>query len=191
MLSCQTFKIAKLAIFVNKIKLLKFFIIVNLIIFFSLLNYANSQELLANFHDWHLYKSKKGNQEICYLASTPIKRQGNYLKRGEPYFLVTEIKNDADEIQVSSGFIFKESSNIELSFGGKKFNLFAFKTSAWAQNKNDDIEIIKEMQKNADMIITSIAYDGKIAIDTYSLIGFVDGYKKLKQLCNLIDKNKL
>ena len=105
--------------------------------------------------------------------------------------LVTEIKNDADEIQVSSGFIFKESSNIELSFGGKKFNLFAFKTSAWAQNKNDDIEIIKEMQKNADMIITSIAYDGKIAIDTYSLIGFVDGYKKLKQLCNLIDKNKL
>ena len=47
------------------------------------------------------------------------------------------------------------------------------------------------MQKNADMIVTSIANDGKIAIDTYSLIGFVDGYKKLKQLCNLIDKNKL
>jgi hypothetical protein len=146
---------------------------------------ANSQELLARFHDWNLFRSKRNNQNICYIASTPIKREGNYLKRGEPYFLITEVKNDVDEVSSSSGFIFKDSSNIELSFGGKKFNLFPFKTIAWSQDKNEDIEIIKEMQKNADMIVTSIANDGKIAIDTYSLIGFVESYKKLKQICDL------
>ncbi len=161
-----------------------------LLIFLPLQN-AKSQELLAHFHDWSLFRSQKNNQKICYIASTPIKQDGNYLKRGEPYFFVTEVKNDIDEISLSAGFIFKDSSNVELSFGGKKFYLFAFKTIAWAQNKNDDIEIIKEMQKNADMIITSIANDGKIAIDTYSLIGFVESYNKLKQICNFNENNKI
>jgi hypothetical protein len=47
------------------------------------------------------------------------------------------------------------------------------------------------MQNHDDLVVSGVARDGKIATDTYSLIGFVDGYKKLKQLCNLIDKSKL
>jgi|APGre2960657444_1045066.scaffolds.fasta_scaffold165319_1 hypothetical protein len=167
-----------------------------LLIFFTFLillctKSVNSQELLTRFHDWSLFRSKRNNQNICYIVSTPIKREGNYLKRGEPYLMITEVKNDIDEVSSSAGFIFKDSANIEISFGGKKFNLFPFKTIAWSQDKNEDIEIIKEMQKNADIIITSIANDGKIAIDTYSLIGFVESYNKLKQLCDLDNNDKL
>lgn len=161
-------------------------IAITFLVNFLLINNLFAQELLARFHDWNLFKTKVNNKELCYIASTPIKREGNYLKRGEPYFLITEVKNDIDEVSVSAGFIFNQASNVELSFGGKKFNLFAYKTVAWSQDKNDDIEIIKEMQKNADMIITSIDNEGKIAIDSYSLIGFVESYKKLKQLCNII-----
>jgi hypothetical protein len=147
---------------------------------------AYSQELQARFQDWSVFKTERGDKVVCYIASTPIKSEGNFDKRGEPFFLVTNIDNDADEISTSSGFIYNKTSNVELTFGIKKYYLFTYKTVAWANDKNDDADIIKEMQGNAELIVTGIARDGKIAIDTYSLIGFVHSYKKLKEICQNI-----
>ncbi len=147
---------------------------------------AYSQELQARFQDWSVFKTERGDKVVCYIASTPIKSEGNFDKRGEPFFLVTNIDNDSDEISTSSGFIYNKTSNVELTFGIKKYYLFPYKTVAWANDKNDDADIIKEMQGNAEMIVTGIARDGKIAVDTYSLIGFVHSYKKLKEICQNI-----
>jgi hypothetical protein len=145
-----------------------------------------SQELQARFQDWSVFKTERGDKIVCYIASTPIKSEGNFDKRGEPFFLVTNIENDADEISASSGFIYNKNSNVELTFGIKKYYLFPYKTVSWANDKNDDADIIKEMQNNAEMIVNGVARDGKIAVDTYSLIGFVNSYKKLKEICQNI-----
>ena len=145
-----------------------------------------SQELQARFQDWSVFKTERGDKVVCYIASTPIKNEGNFDKRGEPFFLVTNIENDADEISASSGFIYNKNSNVELTFGIKKYYLFPYKTVSWANDKNDDADIIKEMQNNAEMIVNGVARDGKIAVDTYSLIGFVNSYKKLKEICQNI-----
>ena len=59
-----------------------------------------AQELQAKFQDWNVFKTERGDKTICYVASLPIKRDGNSDKRGEPFFLVTNIENDADEISV-------------------------------------------------------------------------------------------
>ena len=145
-----------------------------------------SQELQARFQDWSVFKTERGDKVVCYIASTPIKSEGNFDKRGEPFFLVTNIENDADEISASSGFIYNKNSNVELTFGIKKYYLFPYKTVSWANDKNDDADIIKEMQNSAEMIVNGVARDGKIAVDTYSLIGFVNSYKKLKEICQNI-----
>lgn len=142
-----------------------------------------AQELQAKFQDWNVFKNNRGDITMCYMASIPIKREGNYDKRGEPFFLVTNIENDADEVSSSSGFFYNKKSNVEISFGSKKFYLFPHKTLAWANDKNEDIDIIKEMQKHEDLIISGVANDGKTASDTYSLIGFVQAYAKMKQIC--------
>ena len=147
---------------------------------------AYSQELQARFQDWSVFKTERGDKVVCYIASPPIKSEGNFDKRGEPFFLVTNIENDADEISASSGFIYNKNSNVELTFGIKKYYLFPYKTVSWANDKNDDADIIKEMQNNAEMIVNGVARDGKIAVDTYSLIGFVNSYKKLKEICQNI-----
>jgi invasion protein IalB len=144
---------------------------------------ASAQELQGKFQDWNVFKTERGDRVVCYLASTPIKRDGNYDKRGESFFLVTNIENDADEISTSSGFIYNKNSNVEVSFGSRKFYLFPHKAIAWANDKNDDIDVIKEMQKHDDMTISGVAFDGKISTDTYSLVGFVQAYKKMKEVC--------
>ena len=146
---------------------------------------ATAQELIERFHDWSLFKAKRGDKSICYIASTPIKRGGTYNKRGEPFFLVTDVENDADEISVSSGFIYEKASNVEVSFGSKKFYLFPYKSTAWANNKSDDIDIIKEMQKNSELVISGVDRRSKVAIDSYSLIGFSRSYKEMKRICEV------
>ncbi len=144
---------------------------------------ASAQELQGKFQDWNVFKTERGDRTVCYLASTPIKRDGNYDKRGESFFLVTNIENDADEVSASSGFIYNKNSNVEISFGSRKFYLFPYKAIAWANDKNDDIDVIKEMQKHDDMIVSGVAFDGKISTDTYSLVGFVQAYSKMKKVC--------
>jgi hypothetical protein len=159
-------------------KSIKYFL---LCLFFSC--NVSAQELQAKFQDWNVFKAERGDHVVCYMASTPIKRNGNYDKRGEPYFLVTNIANDADEVSASSGFIYKKKSDVEVSFGSKKFYLFPYMSVAWANDKNDDIDIIKEMQKVEEFVVTGMTRDGKNASDTYSLIGFVQAYTKMKEVC--------
>lgn len=160
-----------------------------LLSFFALPVHAQEIDSSSNsfwqekFWDWTLFKTNRGDQIVCYLTSTPIKRPDAFFNRGESFFLVTNVKNDADEISVASGFVYKSNSDVELSFASKKFYLFPFKVLAWANKKSADIDIIKEMQKNADMVVTSVSSNGKIASDTYSLIGFAQSYKKLKESC--------
>lgn len=146
-------------------------------------NVASAQELQGKFQDWNVFKTERGDKTVCYVASTPIKREGTYDKRGESFFLVTNIDNDADEVSTSSGFIYNKTSNVEISFGSRKFYLFPYKAMAWANDKNDDIDVIKEMQKHDDMVVSGVARDGKVATDTYSLVGFVQSYAKMKQVC--------
>ena len=167
---------------------MKFLKLALILINCTFLTFSNgySQELQARFQDWSVFKTERGDKVVCYIASTPIKSEGNFDKRGEPFFLVTNIENDPDEISTSSGFIYNKNSNVELSFGIKKYYLFPYKTVAWANDKNDDADIIKEMQNNAEIVVNGVARDGKIAVDTYSLIGFVNSYKKLKEICQNI-----
>jgi hypothetical protein len=159
----------------------KFFLILLIYIFYFTKSYAS--ELQEKFLDWNLFKNKREDKTICYLASTPIKSDVNYAKRGESYFIVTNIVNDADEISVALGFFYKRKSDVELSFGAKKFYLFPYLNLAWANSKNEDIDIIKQMQNSEEMIVSGISEDGKIANDTYSLIGFVKAYAKMKDIC--------
>ena len=56
---------------------------------------------------------------------------------------------------------------------------------AWANNKSDDIDIIKEMQKNSDLVANGVNREGKIAIDSYSLIGFSHAYREMKKFCEV------
>lgn len=143
-----------------------------------------AQTLRGTFVDWSVFTIKQADKTICYIAALPLKRDGTYNKRGDPYFLVTDVGNDIEEISVSGGYYFKKNSEVELSFGLKKFGIFTYDNLAWANNKSDDIDIVKEMRNSEDVIVTGIARDNSYSVDTYSLVGFVEAYNKMKELCN-------
>lgn len=143
----------------------------------------NTNYLIAQYKDWSVHKTKLNNKKICFALSRPIASAGNVIKNAKSYFVVTDLITDADEIMVSSGFHYKNNTDIEISFGKRKFYLFAHKTRGWAYSKNDDLDIIKQMQQNGEFIIKSFSKNNKISEDRYSLIGFKKAYFKLKEEC--------
>ncbi|MFT6077568.1 MAG: hypothetical protein ACJA02_000630 [Myxococcota bacterium] len=142
-----------------------------------------AQELKGKFVDWSIFVDNFGGKKICYMSSIPIKKDGDYYRRGEPYFLVTNSNNNIDEITISSGYVYKEASEVELSFGLKKFSSFTYKNLSWANSKTDDIDIIKEMRINLDVVVRGVNQKNEYSSDTYSLIGFKQAFRKMKELC--------
>jgi hypothetical protein len=143
----------------------------------------SAQELEAEFVDWSVFTTRQGNKKICYIASLPVKKDGNYNKRGEPYFMVTNNNEGLDEISVSSGYVYKKNSEVEISFGIRKFSIFTHGHLAWANEGSDDIEIVKAMRLSRDFVISGTSNENTFSQDTYSLIGFLEAYKKMKDLC--------
>ncbi|HSQ97893.1 MAG TPA: invasion associated locus B family protein [Rickettsiales bacterium] len=155
-------------------------------IFFLLIFVANSlaSTPISIFKDWTLFKSQENGKEICYIASLPINKEGNYKKRGEPYATVMREKGAKyDEISVSSGFLYDPDKDIEISILKRKFPLFPNDEKAWTYDRNDDIEIVKQMKIGNKMYILSYSKSGNKAIDTYSLIGFSEAYEQMISLC--------
>jgi hypothetical protein len=54
---------------------------------------------------------------------------------------------------------------------------------AWANSKTDDIDIIKEMRRNLDVVVLGVNKKNQYSSDTYSLIGFDQAYGKMKEVC--------
>jgi hypothetical protein len=144
---------------------------------------AFSQELHGTYVEWSVFSTVQGKEKICYMASLPVKREGNYNKRGEPYFLIINNEDGFDEISVSSGYVYKKNSEVEISFGLKRFSIFTYNNLAWANDRRDDIEIVKAMRLSRDFIVSGNSLDNSYSQDTYSLIGFMEAYRKMKETC--------
>lgn len=174
---------SKSSIYSNSFTMLKKAII-SLLFLLLLSGNLLAQELQGKFADWSVFTSDLNNKKLCYMVSLPIKKDGNYYRRGDPYFLINNSSDNIDEITISSGYVYKEASEVELSFGLKKFNAFTYESLAWANSKSDDIDIIKEMRRNLDVVVLGINKKSQYSKDTYSLIGFNQAYGKMKEVCD-------
>lgn len=138
---------------------------------------------LSVHRNWTIFKTNDGS-DLCYAISLPTNKSGTYKKRGEPYFtVIRKIGSNNDEISLSSGFIYDENKDIEISINKRKFPLFSDLEKAWTYDKNDDIEIIKLMRFGTEMNVKGFSKGGSMADDTYSLVGFSEAHDKMIELC--------
>lgn len=149
----------------------------------TLSNTAFSQIVDKEFEDWTVYTTRLQGNTACYMASFPISKTGNYTKRDDPYFLVTRLNDDTFEVSVSSGYKYKLNSKVKLDLEGSKYNMFTKGEVAWAENPEQDKEIIKHMIKKLNMDVRGTSIKGTYSIDRYSLSGFTAAYSRMKELC--------
>ena len=122
------------------------------------------------------------DDNYCYIASAPIKKEGNYTKRGDTYILVYRINKSPDKIvQVTAGYSYDESKPVIVKIGQTTFDFFGKDDTAWTKDK--DKEVTFAMKKELIMIIQGYSSRGTLTTDTYTLKGFTKAYNKLSKNC--------
>jgi invasion protein IalB len=135
-------------------------------------------DLDSTHGDWNVY----GKGDTCYTATIPVSEAGNFKKRDQAYVLINA-KDKGDEINVSSGYVYKPKVHVELSIDGQKFRLFSKGENAWAKDAKTDKAIIAAMKNGDKMEVKGISGKGTYSIDSYSLKGFSAAVKRMKELC--------
>ena len=135
-----------------------------------------------------MFSTREDGKKICYITSNPVKETGTYHKRGDAYIIVTfRGAGTTPETSISSGFPFKEDS--EVSFQVDKKNAVMFFTSdetpemAWAKSERDDKDVVALMKKGNKVVVNETSTKNTKAIDTYSLKGFSAAYDKMVSNC--------
>lgn len=143
---------------------------------------ASAQELLATYQNWNLFKSQADGRAVCYIGSVPVKKEGNYKKRGQPYVLVTA-RGKSDEISVTSGFAYRKDS-VTLKVDGKRMGAFFTEGEmAWTVDETDDTATIAAMKKGATLVVSGTSQKGTDAQDSYALSGFSQALQALRGNC--------
>jgi invasion protein IalB len=144
---------------------------------------AAAQQFQSTHGNWSVFTYNEGGKRTCYIASAPTAKTGNYNQRGEPYLLVTHRSANADEISLSSGYPYKEKSEVAVTIDGKAFKLFTKQNLAWAYDVKQDSDMVASMKRGNRLQVRGTSQRGTFSDDTYSLSGFTAAYNKMKALC--------
>jgi invasion protein IalB len=146
--------------------------------------HAHAQQFDKAFKDWNVFSIDQNGQKTCYIASAPTKKDGNTQTRDEPYMLVTSRSAAVDEVSVSSGYPYKEKSEVDIKVDKNRATKFFSKDSlAWAYTEDADKEMVRQMRKGSKMLVSGTSEKGTKSSDTYSLSGFGNAYDRMKELC--------
>ncbi len=146
---------------------------------------AQGTERLGDFGDWSAFKFTENGATACYMASEPIKAEGQYTKRGAIYALVTHrpAEGRRDEVSFVAGYSYKKDSAVEIRVGKSVKKLFTQDDTAWAADKDTDQALVKAMIRGNDMVVSGMSERGTKTKDTYSLKGFTKAYKAMDKHC--------
>lgn len=144
---------------------------------------AQAQQLESAHTDWNVFSITQQGKKVCYIASSPKKQSGNFKHRSEPYLLVTHVNATTDEASTSSGYPYKQGSEVAVSIGSGNYKFFTKGELAWAYDGKQDANIIKAMKAGSTMTIKGTSGKGTYSQDSYSLKGFSAAYARMKALC--------
>lgn len=145
---------------------------------------AQAQTLLKTFKDWRAFKTTQGGKTLCYIASTPKKKQGNYNRRSDALLFVTSVPGAQDEVSVTSGYPYAKNKDVALNIAGAgSFKLFVQNEMAWAYSTTDDKKMIAGMIAKSTLTVKGTSKIGTYSLDTYSLSGFSSAYSHIRSNC--------
>jgi invasion protein IalB len=142
---------------------------------------------LGDSQGWVSYSDTARSAKICYLIGKPEKSEPATAKRGPIFASVTHRPSEKrfNEVSFTSGYLFKEGSDAELSIDGKKFSLFTNKDGAWTRDAATDKAVVEALAKGKQAIIKGTSARGTATTDTYSLAGFTQALDAIDKACGV------
>ena len=148
---------------------------------------ASDTRLIGTYGDWMAYVFKENGNDVCYMASQPVKAEGNYTRRGDIYALVTHRPAEGTKNVFSyiTGYPYKPSSDATVKVGSQRFSLFTQDETAWAPDSETDNKIAAAIKKGSNMVVTGMSARGTRTTDTFSLKGSSAAYEAMSRECGV------
>ena len=153
--------------------------------FLSSVVLAENPKSLGKFKNWEAFTYNDGKSKVCFAQTIPTEKSPKNLKREESRLFVSFRKEEKikDEISVTSGHVYKQSSVVANS--GK--NKFLFSQSqgkfAWIPDGEEEFNLIKVMKRASKLSISASDLGGSKTKDLYSMMGFTKAYNTAKKSC--------
>ncbi len=148
---------------------------------------AQDVKVLSTSGQWTAYTYQEDGKTVCYMASKPIKSEGNYKTRGEVLALVTHrpAESATDVVSIVAGYPYQADSDATVQIGPRKFMFFTFGERAWARDNQTDKTVVQTMVKGKSLSVRGNSTRGTPTVDTYSLQGFSAAYKAINDACGV------
>ena len=140
---------------------------------------------ISSHRNWSVYEVTDSRGRICYLASEPIEKSGNYSRRDPPAALVARLPGQppTEEVSVQPGYSYLKGSAVEITIDGRPFKMFTDGEHAWARTAEEDRALINAMKAGARMQVRGTSVRNTYSLDTYSLAGFTAAYEAMRRAC--------
>jgi hypothetical protein len=150
-------------------------------------NANTAHKKLGQHGDWSTYTYMENGEKVCFMASSPLKSEGNYKRRGEVFTLITHRPGEetTDVVSIIAGYPYRTNSEVEVRLNGKKFTLFTQSDTAWAPDSDTDHRLTQAIQKGSTMVVKGTSSRGTLTTDTYSLKGSSAAYRAISRACQV------
>lgn len=163
----------------------RFFSLLSLLLIISFSAQAGEPRLIGTYGDWSAYVFDENGSKVCYMASQPVKAEGDYTKRGEIFALVTHrpAEGTRNVFSYITGYTYKSGSDVVLTADGKRFVLFTQEDTAWAPDAEMDSSIAKAIKAGSKMVVKGTSSRGTETTDTFSLKGSSSAHDAISKEC--------
>jgi len=147
--------------------------------------FAGQPRLMGTYGDWEVHVFYEDNKKVCYMASQPKFKEGNYTKRGEPFALITHRPSDntRDVFSYITGYTYKAGSDATVEVDDKVFTLFTQDETAWGRDVETDKKLVRAIRDGNKLVIKGTSARGTLTTDTFSLKGSSKAYERVSQEC--------
>jgi invasion protein IalB len=159
---------------------------------FSTSAMAAPPKVLETSGDWTAFAEGDAGAKVCYTASAPTKKEGEYSGRGEVAVLVTDNMHDKtrDVVSVVAGYTYKTGDDVLLQVDETKFHMFVHQDRAYSRDSATDKAIVAAMKKGTRMIVVGTSNKGTRTTDSYSLAGFTKTFDAVSKACSEAPEKK-
>lgn len=149
---------------------------------------AQEVQRVGDFQAWSAYVAKEGEGRVCFVASKPLKSEGNYTRRGTVVAMVTRRPGRVpnDEVSIQAGYSYKPGEKVELDVDGEtSFELVTKDEYAWLPRSDGELDrkLIQAMVRGLNMTVRGFSARDTLTTDTFSLRGFTAAYEAMQKAC--------
>ncbi|SMF72820.1 Invasion protein IalB, involved in pathogenesis [Tistlia consotensis] len=149
---------------------------------------AQDVQRVGDFQAWSAYVAKEGDGKVCFVASKPLKSEGNYTRRGTVVAMVTRRPGRVahDEVSIQAGYSYKPGEKVKVDVDDDtKFEMVTKDEYAWLPRSNGELDkkLISAMVNGLNMTVRGFSARDTLTTDTFSLRGFTAAYDAMQKAC--------